>query len=420
MAHTQHASGMQTRALIIGVNTYDHLGDELKGAVADAIHWYGIARRMGIADKDITVLTSPALEPSALGGDEITCGSATRASIVAAVEQLAAAMDTQGGSKAMVTFSGHGGWSDARGALVAPSDVDGELDGALALGELEALLDTRADDTDVTFFVDACYRHRGGADGIGSLPTLRRRDVIFSACPPRSQSHELFVGGEWRGAFSWAVTSILDRWGPRAVGADPDFNLDYATLRDRAAALLRAVAVVQPPLVSGAALEPPRGVLSSRAAGAVDGRPSQGLVARQIPVGTDWRIKRPGGTEIGTVSATSSEQTWTWYTDEGSPFPDEDFELHSDTSSTPESGHTLDATTYENGSGFSEGSTAFSGAHYEVSGGSTDAHLRYDNTDQKLEWASDDSIPFSGTTITFTYQASGSVTGKYSEVDDAI
>lgn len=420
MADTQHASGMQTRALIIGVNTYDHLGSELKGAVADAIHWYGIARRMGIADKDITVLTSPVLEPSALGGEGITCGPATRASIVEAVERLAAAMDTAGGSKAMVAFSGHGGWNDARGALVAPSDVDADLDDALALGELEALLDARADDTDVTFFVDACYHHRDGADGIGSLPTLRRRDVIFSACPPRSQSHELFVGGEWRGAFSWAVTSILDRWGPRAVGDDPDFNLDYATLRDRAAALLRAVAVVQPPLVTGAALEAPRGVLSSRAAGAVDGRPSLGLVARQIPVGTNIRIKRPAGEEIGVVSTTSTDQTWTWYTDKVSPFPDEDFELHVDTSSTPQSGHTLDTTTYENGTGFSGGTTSFSGAHYEVSCGSADACLRYDNTDQKLEWASDDVVPFSGSTISFTYKASGSVGGKYSEVDDVI
>lgn len=420
MANLERAAGMRTRALIIGVNSYETLTDGLKGAVTDAIHWYGIARRMGIADRDITVLTSPVLDPSALGSDAVTCGPATRAAITAAVEQLADAMDTEGACKAMVTFSGHGGWSEARGALIAPADVRADLEDAVSLGELEALLDRRADDTDVTFFVDACYRHRDGGEGIGLLPTLRRRDVVFSACPPQAQSHELFVGGEWRGAFSWAVTSILDRWGPRAVGADPDYNLDYATLRDRAAALLRAVAVVQLPMVSGATLEPPRGVLSSRAAGAVDGRPSQVLVARQIPVGTDFRIKRPNGTEIGVVETTSTDQIWTWYTDKVSPFPAEDFELHVDTSSTPEPGHTLDTTTYENGTGFSGGTATISGAHYEVSCGSAEACVLQGNTDQKLEWVSDDTVAFSGSTITFTYQASGSPGGKYSEIDDVI
>lgn len=420
---------MRTHALIIGVNDYAHLEDGLKGAVADAIHWYGIARRMGIAGEAITVLTSPALDASAFGGDEeaasVTFGEASRAGMLAAAGALADGMDTANGAKAMVTFSGHGGWDEARGALLAPCDVSVDLSDALTLAELEAVLDRRAPETDVTLFVDACYRHGrqlgdGMGDGLGDglgMPRLGRSDVLFSASPPRQPSHEVFVGGEWRGAFSWAVTSILDRWGVRNAGVDPDFNIDYATLRDRAAELLRAMAVVQPPQV--AALEAPRAVFARRSV-RVDDRPSLALPTREVPPETGFRIKLPNGNEIGVMVTNTSQQAWTWYTDKGAPFPAADFTLHQNTNSTPEEGHSLSTLTFENGNGFSGGSNSLSGAHYEVSGGSRTACMRYDSTYSKLLWVSNGATYIPGPTITFEYQSSGSPSGSYSETDDLI
>lgn len=424
MAQQRSVPGaMRTRALIIGVNDYTHLEGGLKGAVADAMHWYGIARRMGIPGEDITVLTSPVLEAAAVGGDDeaqaVTFGLASRAGIVEAAQALAAQMDVAGGSKAMVTFSGHGGWDEARGALLAPCDAAADLGDALALAELEAALDRRAAETDVTFFVDACYRH-GASDGKGDgieLPRLGRGDVLFSAAPPRQPSHELFVGGEWRGAFSWAVTSILDRWGVRNAGVDPDFNLDYATLRERAAELLRAMAVVQPPQV--ATLAAPRAVFARRG-GSVDDRPSLALGVREIPVGTGFRVKRPGGTEIGVLSTSGGQQAWTWYLDRVSPFPAEDFVLHENTNTTPEAGRTLSTLTFENGTSFSGGSGSLSGSHYEVVGGSITACMKYDVANDKLNWISSGSTALQGSTITFTYKTSGSPSGAYSEVDERI
>lgn len=425
MAQQRSVPGaMRTRALIIGVNDYTRLEGGLKGAVADAMHWYGIARRMGIPGEDITVLTSPALDAAAFGGDDeakaSTYGLADRTGILEAARALAARMDVAGGAKAMVTFSGHGGWDEARGALLAPCDAAADLGDALALAELEAALDGRAPETDVTFFVDACYRHGAAGDGKDAgaeLPRLGRGDVLFSAAPPRQPSHELFVGGEWRGAFSWAVTSILDRWGVRNAGVDPDFNLDYATLRDRAAELLRAMAVVQPPQV--ATLAAPRAVFARRGTGA-DDRPSLALGVREIPPETGFRVKRTNGTEIGVLSTTTSQQTWTWYLDKGSAFPAEDFVLHENTNTTPEAGHTLSTMTFENGSGFSGGSASLSGAHYEVAGGSITACVKYDVGNDKLNWVSSGTTALQGSTITFTYKTSGSPSGAYSETDERI
>lgn len=428
-----------TRALIIGCD--DYAGPDLGGAVADAREWLRLAREMGIPGAHITVLTRPALDASALPGDDeaadITFGDATFDAIIDAAQGLADRMDTRRAGKALVTFSGHGSWDAAEGATLVPADGVDDPTRRLSVRRLMAALERRAPATDVTLFIDACHAARPSREprarrrGLPGAPVPsdarlvpgRRRggDVIVCASLPQQLTHEIDIGGQTRGAFSWAVTTLLGRWGVRNPGVDPDFDLSLGTLLERAAALLDALALPQPPHFIGPDRALDRAVLASRLADAPDDIPDDVPAPREISPIIGWyQIKDALATVIGGVTVSASQMVWTWDLDEVTgPFPGESFELSKQSGSytTPSNSVTE---TFENHSSLVSSSTTLT-PNYAVTGSGTayTFYMKYNST-SGIEWISETSGVLSGNTLFFSHWTGGSVTEDYYREDELL
>ena len=68
---------------------------------------------------------------------------------------------------------------------------------------------------------------------------------MLAASAPGSESFEIAVDDNVRGAFSWAALAVLERWGIHRTAADTHFDITYGHLRQRVDALLKAMNVEQ-------------------------------------------------------------------------------------------------------------------------------------------------------------------------------
>lgn len=263
-------------ALCIGVNDYraydQSIGQapgssDLRGAASDALAWAEVALRIGIPASQITVLTAPLLpptdRPAALAG--ATFGLADRASLLAAVDTLAQRLGGGNGGQGLLSYSGHG-TAGATGPALCPSDVAGaDLKGAIALSDLSARLDRHAPHTNLTVVLDTCHAEgaahaaaAGRRRGLGrALPAtgarLRPRDLVLAGCALHESSAEGEIGGRPMGWFTWAMTSLMSRWGLLQDSDGAYVPIGYAEAAQRAAAMLAALDLRQTPVFEGPA-----------------------------------------------------------------------------------------------------------------------------------------------------------------------
>lgn len=283
MSNNEHAY-----ALLIGVGDYrafDPSGaHDLKGPVPDALGWWALTRELGIPPENVRICAAPTLDRARLGKDGagVTLTGATGDEIEAGLRWLAGALDGKGGTKGLLTYSGHGGRSRGE-QVICPTDVkwvDGALAGALPVGEIADLLDARAEATRLTAFVDTCHSGRGvpaiggtarvlggteefddvpgdepADDGAGAAKSVRGRlgDLVIASSAAGTPSFEIPLAVGVRGAFSWAAQSLLARWGAADAAGGATFGLTYGDICGRAVTLLRALGVEQQPVFEGEA-----------------------------------------------------------------------------------------------------------------------------------------------------------------------
>lgn len=429
----------QTHALIIGINDYDGSAD-LEGSLPDAKAWVKLALEMGIPGPNIMVLTSPRVDgaqwAARQGASGMRFAEATHDNIMRAAHALARRMDQPRQSKALVTYSGHGAWDANAGAMLVPSDGVTDTAKRISMDTLLAALDARAEGTDVTLFIDACHAGRSdeeprarartlsGGDAVPATAHMCHRkragDIVISATQPQQLSHEIEVNGEKRGAFSWAVSSLLDRWGVRSPGLDPDFDIAYDDLLDRTQQLLAAMEVAQPPQYQGPEWARERAVLSSRLADAPDGVPDADEAVREINPVTGWyQIETSAGDYAGGVTVSASEMVWTWDLDKvAGPFPSGlSLELTKQSGTfTPPSNKLVQ--TFENFNGLKSAPTTLTPTYKVTASGTSETYYVKYSASSGLEWVANTGNNLSGNTIEFEEWSGGSVTRNYYRQDD--
>ncbi len=264
-------------ALLIGVGDYrafDPSGQsDLKGPPHDVAGWLDVVYGLGIPRAHIRVCVSPALPGRAAPGllDGVDVRGATRADIVEGLTWLAAALDGVAGTKAVLTWSGHGTGTDA-GLVLCPSDItaDGQtLRNGLTVAEVGRLLDTRAPATRITAFVDTCHTATGFEDSLGTArgralswagacaadagPMAHRvfGDLVVTSSQPGAVSYEMPVLGGVRGAFSWAASNVIRRYGLADGVSGQTSGLTFTALAETCGRILDGMVVHQKPRFVG-------------------------------------------------------------------------------------------------------------------------------------------------------------------------
>lgn len=266
-------SSFHNYALLIGIedySTYDRSADQpagttdLPGAAADARVFFRQCIAMGFSPERIRVLTSPGLSPADLGPEarEENVGAATHDAIVAGLEWIVKAVDTDTPASGLITFSGHG--MDDGGVVLCPSDTTISLEQVIRVSAVHDRIGSRKARQNLTVLLDSCHtevraneerslrtRLAGAAkafpDGVGA-------ERVISACQRDQVSDFTMFGGEWRGAFTWAITSAMSQWRSRADGDVLRLDVSYGELVIRTRSLLSALSFKQVPQLSGGKL----------------------------------------------------------------------------------------------------------------------------------------------------------------------
>lgn len=261
---------LKNYALLIGIedySTYDRSVGQpagtsnLPGGAADARAFYRQCIAMGFAPENIRVLTSPRFSPADLGphATEKNVGEATHDAILAALQELVKAIDTETPASGLVTFSGHG--MDSQGVVLCPSDTTGSLEQVIRLSAVQDQMGSRKGRQNLTVILDACHSQVGAnkdkslrsqltsaaksfSEGIGA-------ERVVSASQRDQVSEYTLFGGEWRGAFTWAFTSAMSQWRTRVAGDVAYLGASYGELLDRTRSLLSALSFKQIPELSG-------------------------------------------------------------------------------------------------------------------------------------------------------------------------
>jgi hypothetical protein len=378
------AMGSSLFALLIGIDDYGAYDrsaglapgtSDLRGAVNDVRLYWRTFQNLGIPPRNVRVLTTPRLDADDLGAPSaVTCGEASRAGIENGLDWLRDVVRHDRGARGIVTFCGHGD-TDARGLLLCPSDVERGLSMAIPFNDVAARLDDRRPGTDITLFLDACHAAagavgssdvrtrslRGGASvGDAERRLKRAEDVVLAASGPDEPSYEYLLHGAWQGAFTWAVTSLLDRWGVSPNGSY--FGLSYRELMQRARHVLANLAVEQRPVYAGPAEEAHNLVLGGRAAEPKAEKPQEGVM-REVPPGMQgYILKNQSGTSIGYIDVTTSTIKWNW-TSSSAAWPS--YFTLTQAGTKPTSTPYVETTTHESFP-WTSGSYSLSGVQYEI------------------------------------------------------
>ncbi len=359
-------SSPRSAALLVGVDDYSAYDAEaghqpgtsnLRGALQDVKAWYVAARALGIPADAIEVRTSPLLAAADMPIDATGTrfGPATREGLLDGVQKLGQALAGDV-AQGLLTFSGHGATDSDGTLLLCPSDVTASLGRALSFPVLEQALDAVVPEHGLTVVLDTCHAGAtgllGGAFGrvggrtLGSrapagtpltAPALRAHDRILGACRASQNAREYTFQTVWHGAFTWALTSVLNRWGiAHDEGGIRYVGISYGELLTRAHHLLVADAFNQAPTFSGPDGEAavPFAYPSGPKTAPDVTRPMPSPIEELDP-GTDlgvYAITNVGGTILGYVVSVADEDvtiggnTWKskreyWCWTNGSPFP---------------------------------------------------------------------------------------------------
>lgn len=263
-------------ALFVGVDDYPGEAFDLRGARNDVRAWWRLTRAWGLPADRVLVCTAPVMSAADLGVEGAggpRCFEATSKGLGGALDALAELVDGEADARVLLGWTGHGatvhGDGGDSGTLLALADYDparlGEgahvlRDGALHDGlvpllnltdRLRAIVggDPKQGAPEVVAFVDVCHAadpvEHVAAAGSGVTTLADAGVMALTAALPGQKAHMIRIGTEARGVFSWAVTTLLDRFGFER-GAS---RLTPAELYYRARTLLEAMEARQTPML---------------------------------------------------------------------------------------------------------------------------------------------------------------------------
>lgn len=271
-----------TYAVIVGIDDYSVYDrsasqaagtSDLSGAVNDALEWARLCQALGVRSEDIRLHLNPTVESSRLArvvgrGQPMTQRAATRAKVLGSVGWLRERLARSPASRGLLVFAGHGDLADDGSLVLCAADTRlgkrGELLDALSFADLETAVAATGRLVNLTAIIDACHAAGSGEAAPSDRPrVLRRRRAavvarehdsfpVFRACQPQQTTYEMQVGAQGRGAFSWSLLRVVQRWGltPGAAGL-PSVTLSHRDAAMRTAALLQALGLEQTPVFTG-------------------------------------------------------------------------------------------------------------------------------------------------------------------------
>lgn len=266
-------------AVIVGVEDYTDFdpsgGANLPGAQADARSWlHYCIETLGVPHDNIVLLTKRLEGEHERGQGSPTQAlhrraEATYANIRRSMVELGDRMRAEGGPcTAIFAYSGHGlapRWAgqirEGMSLGIAPCDLsaqDGVVQNAILFGALESWLGELPEHSQVSSFLDCCYstlpqslRLDKGKEQSGALqhgpfagPTVLATELWGS-----SYFIDTFEGP--RGAFTWALLTLLPQWTLRESQGVPFANVSYGNLVFRTRELLAVMGVEQAPVLVG-------------------------------------------------------------------------------------------------------------------------------------------------------------------------
>lgn len=210
------------RALLVGINRYEQAQFNLSGCVNDVLEMGKILKESyGFADEEIRYVTD---------------AQATRSNIMESLTNLLSGVSA--GDQLLFYFAGHGtqkgfdvdGEPAGRDQAIVPYEIT--MNSLVTDNELFGIIAPRvAPDIKFTAFYDCC--HSGTMirfvefDGNGELQTVQNRCIdlsglpemmrvaevgpynVLSACKDEQTAADLKIDGISRGAFSYALQSVL-------------------------------------------------------------------------------------------------------------------------------------------------------------------------------------------------------------------
>jgi hypothetical protein len=284
------------RALLIGI------GDGLRGApLADLRAWLPQLRALGLTAENVRVCTDGAFPEGGSREGEgpgaapaaATAHGATRADLLAARAWAA------GARHLTVILCGHGAAVDGRDGLRLADGSPFAVDELVPDGVPEG-----------RWVLDLC---RAGVRPARAFQPPAGHLALF-ACRPGERAWQRTLGGERRGAFSWALLALLEQWqveadshGQLAVDADP------AALVARAGAMVAALGCAdQRPQLAGRAGPTAAALGAGRAAASP--WPTGPAEPRQFWDDTNDVILDAGGAIKAAVRVTNGKVTWRFAT----------------------------------------------------------------------------------------------------------
>lgn len=315
----------ETHVLIIGIDRYESPSlPALRGARNDAIAWYRFCvDHLGVEPKNIAVLASPPLSQHDLGPGSAhsRLRGASRAEIVEEARRLAA---DAGCNPGLMTFSGHGlalgadpGGAAAADLALCPSDThversadDAAVGGMLRFAELSEIFGSQDCKDNITVVLDTCYSSgptgpmrqaapagsaaQSAADSLDRARQILRVDAftnrLFLGARHWTSAYEIKVGGQWRGAASYAMTTLMERWALREEDGLRFPNVSHADLLDAMRDFFDVLGVPQLPALWGKRRLDEMAVLRSGlrfSPGETSPRPNAATNLRQLPVNPD-------------------------------------------------------------------------------------------------------------------------------------
>jgi len=276
-----------TYALIVGVHTYDNFPNQpVIGALNDVRRWFRFfAGHLGVKPENIFVLTSPTLseqQASSLcpGVPTGNFGCATHDAVRDGVKALGDAVHAVDGSNGIFVWSGHGtslmpgGTQGQEGATIAlcPADTTNPDDAPMGnlltflqiqrwWSEAAAGKDGKVEATrNLTMILDTCYQAGAGARAlVPNMPTVEIAsddlavfERVMMAARQSETAVDVRVQQRHYGAFSFALTTMLEQWTVRHDGGMRFVNGSYADVMYRTRELISVLGIDnQTPTLSG-------------------------------------------------------------------------------------------------------------------------------------------------------------------------
>jgi hypothetical protein len=279
-----HCSESNSYALLIGINDYTTFSpsgrDNLVGSVNDALSAARLAYELGCPPENIHLcLADPHADLEELRGRldpaiaDAHVSGADHAEILQCLSWLASAL-TAPQAKGLLWFSGHG-FSNVQGPALCPADTlsgDGAPQNLLYNRDVLDALSVRHPESHLTVILDACHSAATAKPdmrprALSAALTLTRNstvdlcyerygNVVALAARSHEQGWELTGAGVRHGAFSWAVLTVLRRWGvtdrPLGTRIDRFVDLTHADLMDKVRRMLDTLEIPQRPMLYAA------------------------------------------------------------------------------------------------------------------------------------------------------------------------